>query len=251
MKLAFELDPPRPEGCLSDLALDRLLAGELARTGPEGAHLTGCEACRGRLAFLEAEHARLASDPCLAAPARRQVEQRRRLVWARRVGAAALAIAASVLVVVLSPKPDRPGDPERTKGPASLGLFARGADGKVQRVEPGATLHPGDQIRFEVASSGGHAAVLGADAAGTVSLYVAPRQLAAGRHVLDVAIELDSTLGPEQLVGFVCQKPQAGPELESQVRAALAAVQGDPRRLQPSLPGCAVALFLVEKAARR
>lgn len=249
MKLAFELDPPRPEGCLSDLTLDRMLADELPRTGPEGSHLAGCETCRSRLAFLQAEHARLASDPCLAAPARRQVEQRRRLVWARRVGAAALALAASVLVVVLVPRPNGPG--ERTKGPATLGLFARGTDGKVQHIDPGATLHPGDQVRFEVSSSGGHAAVLGADAAGTVSLYVAPRKVPGGRQLLDVAIELDSTLGPEQFVAFVCREPRTGPELQAQVRTALAAVQGDPRRLQPSLPGCTAALFLVEKEPRR
>src|SRR5437773_2222287 len=53
-----------------------------------------------------------------------------------------------------------------------LEVMARHADGRVSPVFDGTTLRPGDAVRFQLtAPVAGHAALLGLDGAGHVSLY--------------------------------------------------------------------------------
>src|SRR5262249_55014045 len=98
----------RDEGCLSDLALDRLLAGERVDHARE--HLLGCAACAARKAALERDKAAFA-------------EVRRRkgapIRWAPFT--AAFAAAAAVLLVVFTRPHDDPGN--RTKGTSRLGFY--------------------------------------------------------------------------------------------------------------------------------
>ena len=58
-----------PEGCLSDLALDRLRVGELS--GAPAVHLAGCARCTSRAQVLAIS----------APPVRRTRPARRRRVW--------------------------------------------------------------------------------------------------------------------------------------------------------------------------
>jgi len=51
----------RPETCLSDLQLDRVACGELARSQVDG-HLSSCAACLARLDELAEAHRRLAPE---------------------------------------------------------------------------------------------------------------------------------------------------------------------------------------------
>lgn len=254
MKLDFELDPARPEACLSDLSLDRLRIGELASAEADEAqrHLAGCAECASRLEALRDDASRF-SDAIWPAREAQLVQRRARRGWARPASISAIsALAASVLVVLAWPS--QPA--MRTKGADALALFVRHSDGRVESVLPGGRLSPGDVIRFEVTSDrAGVVTVLGIDAAQAVTPYVPASALgpglAAGRSwILDEAIELDGTLGPERIVAVVCEAERAKADLLAEARRALAAANGDPRRMELRVPGCTTSSFLIEKVPR-
>lgn len=241
----------RPDACLSDLQLDRLRVDEVdvhARNDLE-AHLRQCERCRGRMDALVAD-----AQAFAAVPARRRAP----LVAALST----LAAAALVLVLVQRAGDDAAGlqdaigsdrgvtqDPEhgtRTKGGARLGFFVR-RDGRTFEGGPGQTLHPGDALRFHYAApEDTWLAVLGVDAAGTISVYHPPgeftaRVSAGGDRGLDGSVILDGTLGEESIVGVFCAKTQA-------IATLVAALESDPRA--PKLPaGCTHDRLAVEKIA--
>jgi hypothetical protein len=267
---------PRPHGCLSDFALDRLLARELDGTAEEAAaraHLAGCARCAGRLAAFAAVVAPTPPAPAVtAAPPARPApalavatappaSPRLSVVAGgprpRRwmPAAAGVALAAGVAAVfALRPPADDGGGGTRVKGGATLGVWARRTTGPIDRIGDGDVVAPGDALRFEVgAARGGFAAVLALDAAGHVSVYApadgaAMVAVAAGpAATLPGSIVADDTLGAERIVALVCAEPRPLAELRASAAAALARAGGDPRRAGELAIPCAQAAITVDK----
>lgn len=236
-----------PEACLSDLLLDRMLAGERLHRSERmhaEAHLRSCSACAQRKEALEGD-ARAFDVPFrLPLP-----QPRRSFAWGLRLGFATAATAALFLVV----RTDVPAPEVRSKGGGTLALIARSPDGTIERVLPGDSLAPGDAIRFEVRTSEpAVVAVLGIDAAGAVTPYVEEVAVdAGGPQVLPGAILLDETLGPERLVALFCSEPLGRAGLLEAGAEALERAGGDPAaELHLEAPGCLQTSLLIRKVAR-
>ncbi|HXI55212.1 MAG TPA: DUF4384 domain-containing protein [Polyangia bacterium] len=240
----------RPESCLSDLALERFLVGELDALEPAAAigaaterHLAECAACRARRDELAAAPAQVpdeiwwrrqqAARPALApAPARARV-------LTRTVVGGLIAVAA-VLVLMARPRPaDRSasGGDTRTKGGGfAMEIVARRTDGSTVPVFDGTALRPGDAIRFVLTTAdAGNVAVVGMDSAGQVSVYApaamdAALGVAAGTHQLPGSVVLDDTPGDERFVALLCLAAPTRAALMAAGQQALAAAGGQPTR---------------------
>lgn len=197
------LSRPRPEGCLSDLALDHLMAGRPA-SPEEVAHLGGCAACQARRAELELGRATplppLVLRPIVPLPVRR---------W--RGPLALLTAAAAAILVVIA----QPSERTQTKGGPALGFYVSHG-GQVRRGADHELVSPGDALRFVYsADRPNYLAVLGQDAAGKVSVYYPGggetlAAASAGQALpLDSSVTLDGTLGSERILGFFCRTPRA------------------------------------------
>jgi hypothetical protein len=196
---------------VSELALDRLLAGELTLPAAHSlrAHAASCTVCGAAL------------DDALAT--RRAVLPPLRLPR-HRVMPALAALAAAVAVVVAWPR--EPEQEIRTKGGAIVGFFVAHGD-QVRRGAPREAVMPGDRIElFTTTSEPMWFAAVSSDG----SVYVEPTRVEPGRErVLKAAIELDGSLGNEVVTGVFC------PE------------RFDPR-VPP--PGCATDRFTLVKVPR-
>lgn len=182
---------------VSELAIDRLLAGEVAP--PDAAamrdHAVACTRCRALLADAEAtQRAFAAAPPPLGLPV-----PIRKPRWI----AAASAVAAAAVLVVAWPRQEAPA--VRTKGTAIVGFFVAHGD-DVRRGQLREAVMPGDRIQlFTTTTEPLWFAAIGDDAAGVRSVYVAPRRLPPGHEqVLPLAITLDATLGDEIVSGVFC-----------------------------------------------
>lgn len=245
------------EGCVSDLVLDRLLAGELADS-LEGArverHLGDCASCARRKAAIEADAARFDQEifvQGLAAQAAREARKGGKPApWRAAFGALTAVAAAAAVVAVLPSGGDVPGI--RTKGGGALELIAKTHDGSIERVLPGDALAPGDAIRFEVqAPKGAWVAIVGVDSAQAVTPYVAGASLPGGKEVLPGSIVLDETLGAERIVAVFCEKPVATDALVEAGRRALAQAGGDPAAVvELGVPNCGQSSVLIRKEER-
>jgi hypothetical protein len=245
----------RSVDCLSDLVLDRIVAGELAEA-TAAPHLTTCASCRDRLAELRTAQESFVVDELRVRAAQAQVQtqeqpraRRRSVVWAgSSVGALA---AAAALLLLWRPTPE-PEPTVRLKGGFALELIARHRDGRVEQVLPGGALAPGEAIRFRVSSDEpGYLGVIGIDAAGNVTAYSPAdgltRSLAAGRQqLLEGSIILDETLGPERVIAALCKKPVDVGTLVAAGKRALAQARRDPKQVLELGSGCreASALFV-------
>ncbi len=233
----------RGEGCLSDLALDRFRAGELAAP----AHLSTCGACRARLEALKHEDQRFEAEVWVEGEARKA---KRRLPYA---GVGALAAAAAVLLVTQIPNANR------IKGGDALSLALREPGGHTEAVRPGQTLSPGDAVRFVVNAreAGAAVVVLDLDSRGAVSAFAPapgadqPQPFRAGRQVLDGAVVLDDSVGPERLVALLCATPLSAAEAVAAGQRALAKAGGDLGAVKTLDLPCREAWFRFEKAPRR
>jgi hypothetical protein len=211
----------RPDSCLSDLALERLLVDEpqppTARAAAR-AHLASCERCSQRSDALAAAPAQSPDPEWWARPeprgARRGVDLRWRV--RARLGAGALTLAAAAaLVFTLRAKPvtstAKTGtaiDDAQIKGDGFLlELVARRADGRVEPVFEGSVLHPNDAVRFVVtAPEAGQLTVVGVDSAGQVSIYYpAATTPKGGPLALPGSVVLDDALGTERFVALLCR----------------------------------------------
>jgi hypothetical protein len=263
------------DGCLSNLALDRLAQGECSASEQEQAraHLNGCPGCAGAAAALADDRARFADEadvPALVrdavARAQRSPAQPRWSRWLAPVFGVGLAAAGFLLLA----RNTDPGSDLRAKGGFSVELYVKHAEGPVQgRLHAGEPLHPGDHVRVRLlnAPASSFVAVLAVDTRAAVSVYYPLQANAAAlgdgaNEPLPSAVELDGTLGGELLLAFSC--PQALPvaSLVAAVQQAVSAadpalLKTDPAAAlaaQPVQPvmdtPCAIARYKIEKLPR-
>jgi len=250
----------RPDPCLSDLTLDRLLAGELDDPAVRGqrdivrAHLAACPSCQQRRAEIEAQPA-LAPDPEL----RRSLPRRPGSGW-RLPLLAAMSVVAAAAAVVLFARPRPHGAPPepattRIKG-GEFGfevVFKSKSDGRGGTVLPHVPLHPGDVIGFRVRSrSGGYLAIVSVDGAGVVSSYLpgpagAMPLLPPGAQTVEGGVSLDAVAGRETLVAVLCAQAADAARALAAMKAG-AASGGELPRLD--LPCQQARAVLLKDAAR-
>lgn len=261
--------------CPTELELDRLFVGELdaARAERGRAHAASCARCAALVAERERGVAAFAQDVGLdhvtAATLRRLRAER----TTRAVMVAAGALAAAVVIYLALPKRHDPGTPEhpvaaalpgptepsgvRIKGGLALELVAKRLDGHTEWLASPAQLAPSEAIRFAISTpSPGFVAIVGVDAAATVSAYVPAGagpgvRLGAGRQqLLDGSIVLDDTLGAERIFAVRCDDAIDVADVVASARAALRRA-GHPARIELlALPAaCAQTSFLIEKHA--
>jgi hypothetical protein len=244
----------RDAGCASDLALDRLVTGEPVETAI-ASHVAGCARCAERLTGFR-------RDQALAAPIvtelRRRARSTARVARRRWLGAALPLVAAAALLVLLLPRLLRDPTGVRPKGHGAalaLDVVVRHADGRIEALQDHGRVRAGDRIRFVVsAAEPGHLVILGLDAAGTVSVYLAdgsdPHRIAPGaRQAMPGSILLDATPGAERLVALECAARFPVADAVDAGRRALGAAARDPRRAGPlGLPGCQEAALTMDKS---
>ncbi|HUS65302.1 MAG TPA: hypothetical protein VMZ28_12195 [Kofleriaceae bacterium] len=246
------MERTRAQGCVSDLRLDRMMAGELAEEDARSArgHIDGCAMCAARLAEVEADRASFrAAPPALALPAGAVSAAAREPAWVRLrrwlwPATAVLAAAAALLVWRVAGRgAGNGGDTTRLKGRDHLGFYVKRGDA-VARGAGGEVLRPGDTVRFTyTAQQRGYLAIASVDGAGQVSVYHADGERAAAIEpgedaALPGGVELDAVLGAETVYGFFCRAPVA-------VGAVRAAVAGG----HVELEGCVVDRLTWEKRA--
>jgi hypothetical protein len=248
MQIMSDFDPRDGEH-VTDLVLDEWLTDELS---PEDrarvdAHFTSCERCRDKRTAYEAEHAAfLAQAPTLTKPIAPTAARVRWLPKRVMAGAGVLAAAAAVLLALRTAPGSEPPGTTRLKGGPSVSFFIKHGE-RVTRGVSGATVEPGDALRFTYSSEKAvHLALLGWD--GRAASVYFPRGahallMEAGRDVaLDFSIELDDQLGEEHLHALFCS---AAVQLEP-LRARLAST----RALDvPS--NCMVQRIVLHKASPR
>lgn len=232
------IPPSRPASCLSDFALDGLVAGELADEGSALRHVASCTECRVRWAERRAERdafAREAPPLALRAPAPRP---KRRWISA----AAALGVVAAAVLLHI-----RSEDGERTKGGTwQLGFYVKHAS-VVRQGASGERVEPGDAVEFVYsARDPRYIAVLSVDGAGRASVYYpasgsARREPPGAGVALPLSTVLDDTLGEETLYGVACREP-------FDIEALRRGLEDDPRRA-PAPPGCDVETLVLHKGA--
>jgi len=206
----------RPESCLSDRALDMMMAGELApelRAKAEQ-HLPGCELCAARYRELEAARAAFPREaPAfarVAAAAQPARAPRRRWSWLLGGAFATAGAAAAALILVWRAAP--PGDDVRTKGGDKLGFFVLHA-GAVREGASGEVVQAGDRLQVVyTAKQPRYLAVFSRDAKGATSVAF-PREPVAAKiqpgtsTPLPYSFALDAAPGVEALHGLFCDRP--------------------------------------------
>lgn len=255
-------------GCPSDLALDRLQAGELSEDKARELrqHVADCTLCPERMSarsvgfagfkevddrkILSAIRSQLADSP----PASRFERFLQRLrIMAVPLSAAAVAAVVGILLLGRSGSSTDPnpagGDPltlpeTREKGGLALQVY-RLVGGQAQQALSGDTFRQGERLRFVVdLPAAGQVAVLGVEPGG--GLYVAWPQSpgdgqrpAGKRQELPGAVALDGSVGKEVLYLVLC--PSEGKAPGESCKATSAG-------LPPSCPvGCRLTPFVMNK----
>lgn len=198
---AFTESPP--EGCLSHLVIDTLLAGELDQEQETKArqHLQTCRRCTQQFNLVQQAQQRFSQRSAGFIPERRR-DKRWRLLAAPLVAAAAACVA-----MLFWFEDDR--SKTQLKGHPTLGFYVK-HEGATRVGGPGERVVPGDQLRFTVTThSPQYLAVVSVDGAGKPSVYypMGPEMAhhpAGPQRALELATELDETLGKEVVYGFFC-----------------------------------------------
>jgi len=243
------LQRTRQAECLSDLVLDRLLAGELAPGESHAAqqHLGSCSRCNAQCTQLERdrERYRLAPPPLQANPERHTKRWASWRLWLLPVGALS---AAAVLILLLRPGSGHGNfmaEATQTKGSIRLGFYVKRGD-TVRAGHSGDIVYPGEAVRFTYTSrTSGYLAVVSLDGAGKVSVYhpdpdvnPAAPLAPAEDEPLPGSILLDDALGTEAVYGVLCSEPRALIGIVEQLRR---------ERDLPAVSGCAVDKVILEK----
>jgi len=231
--------------CPSDLALDRLQAGELGPSEMERVqgHASSCAACEARLAERRAGFAAYAGldERKLLAGIRRGLESPppRRAFMGRAMALLAVACALGLGAVVAFRQPVEPA--LRSKGGLALHVFRSRAGTAVATVS-GDTFAPGDRLEFVVdLPSAGYVQILGVEQSGALytawPLDAAPSKLEAGTGIaLPGAVALDGSLGRESLFLVHCPGSAGPPHCTAGPTGA------------PACPvACAMTRFALEK----
>jgi hypothetical protein len=229
-------------GHLSQWELDALALHALAEDATAGAeaHLRDCERCRQALASLQATHQRFETEvlPRTLPKLRARVEgvsRRPRWVW-MLAPAAALVVALVVLPQRLFSGPESLPPEYGIKGGPLLRVYARKGE-RVEEAREGASLAPGDALRFVVEPAGlPYLLVVSLDGAGSVSVYypyggARSQRLpqAVGPVELPGSIVLDAAPGPERVFALFSHAPLERADVEGALRTL--AAQG-PRALR-------------------
>lgn len=206
-------DEHRPDECLSDLVIDRLVAGdfEASRVAEREGHIAQCQRCTERVAAI-----RSAPPPSEMAVTRgvrmlRAVRQRR---WLMPTVAAATAAATLMFFMVVRSrdtglKQPRIDSQTRTKGTVVLELYAK-RSGDVALIRSGEALAPGDAVRFRISTdSPGYLVVAGIDSSGVTTPYLPESGDAVAidrgkNQIQPSSIVLDDVLGEELFIAVVC-----------------------------------------------
>ena len=247
----------RQAGCLSDLAIDRVVAGERVDEAVT-AHAAGCARCTARLDDFRRAHDE--AQPLLDAIRARgadgggSVVPLKRRVW---LSAMLPLVAAAAILLLFLPRLLEPSPGEREKGSGALALdvVVRHADGHVEALAPDGRVHAGEAIRFLVTTPrAGHLVILGLDAAGKVSVYVADgddaHPVARGqKQPMPGSIVLDATPGAERLVALECEARFPVATAVDAGRRSLERAAKDPRHAGAlDLPGCQEAALTMDKS---
>jgi hypothetical protein len=205
----------RGEGCLSDLAIDRLVRGEGSGETAR-AHLATCQTCRARVADIEAARAEFQKTADRMTPRR---PRRRWAMWSG--GGAALAAAAAALILFV-----RGNDGgTRIKGGGGRIAFYVEHEGKMRAGKAGERVAPGDTLQLVYTSVDPfYGAILSVDGAGQVSRYFPDGDraaaLPAGREQsFPRSTELDEVLGHETLYALFCRDALPLPPLQEALAA--------------------------------
>ena len=270
----------QPDGCLSDLALDRLARSEgpLQERELAQGHLQSCRACAQARDALEDDRRRFDEQidvPALARDALARHEAGRIAVRARiarwLAPVVGLAMAAGA-VALFAGRADRGGDELRAKGGLAIELFVKHAETAGDgRLHLGEALHPGDRVRVRLTGAGqegalaragdgqsdgrSYLAVLAVDVTGRVSVYhpqagSTARLAEPGASPLPSAVELDGTLGSEVILAFACPSPLAVDTLVAAVQQATdrGRVRTDPAAAVGAVQSpCVSARYRIEK----
>lgn len=245
-----------PRGHLSSEALDLLLLASLESAQKEEAqrHLEHCAQCQAHWReLLEAQqHFQQYVLPRTLPQVEARIERGTAKLWGRWKSlwvTAALGLAAALTLVATHGPSTEDDDYFGIKGSPTLEIVASRKGGDSFPVSSGVTLSPKDRIRFVVNPAGAkYVMIASRDGAGVFSVYYpfgAHRSEALidtkGKAELPGAIELDATLGSEQVVAVFSKSPIEA----KQVEAALVAAPENPQ-----LPGarCVTTKFVkVEK----
>jgi hypothetical protein len=212
-------------------------------------HVEGCAACRSAVAKLEVERrsflAERPAPPFVAGVVRRSEEEalRARPRWLDALRnprwllvPAAAAAAAALLLVLAVPRRPPVDDRVHFKGQgAALRLFYARGTAEARPLDPGATLRPGDLLRFGVVSArGGHAFVASVDEAGRFSRYYPPDAAGGGPlrggaelQLLPGSVELDETTGREWIVLLLSDRRLEEARVREALLSAWRGRQGD------------------------
>jgi hypothetical protein len=218
----------RSVDCLSDLALDMLVADDAAA---RPAHVETCGLCATRLAAFT--DARSRDEVRSLAIARRALsDERARSPWRRLerwpallLGAATAALVAFVVLPdaneTASPSLEQiEADVVRSKG-IGLRVFAR-RDGEVREAQSDNTFRAGDALRLEVSAAGkSHLMVVGVTETGELTVYhpfggeSAAPTTGGARDVLPGSLVLDGSDTTETLLVVAADAPFSRADLES------------------------------------
>lgn len=199
------MSEPRP---LPDALLERYVAGDLAGESLAKVERAIAESPteRARVEELRADSAAfLVRHPPGPLAAKLEKPKRAWMLWLP------LAAAAAALLIFFV----RPAvEPESSvKGSIVLTVFRQRGDAPVEQLENGATVRPGDHVRFSITTpADGFVAVISRDGAGKVSTYhpfgspqAAPHK--AKEPLLPSAIALDDVRGKERIWAIFSEKP--------------------------------------------
>lgn len=252
-----------PDWLVERIALGELPAEKLASARaallaePDGA---------ARLAALErSTHETMAVHPPeqVTAEVRRRAEGLGRSEAARRSiarstirwGAPLLAVAAAVVLVVVTRPGAGPDDADRIKGlEPQLLIHRRSAAGATTLLHAGDSARPGDSLQVSYVSAGrSFGTIVSVDGAGAVTLHL-PRQggqavalQPQGTATLPSSFELDAAPGFERFFLITSSSPF---DVETVVRAVTLLAQDSARALTAPLQlpaGLAQTSFLVRK----
>jgi hypothetical protein len=240
----------------SALALHRLQLASLPAEEASSvkAHVDGCTRCRHELEALAADHQHF--DRVVFPRTSASIGRPRFWRWA--LPGAAVAAAAAVLVLWLTPARNAPDGDIATKGAAPPLTLVAAHEGVHITVEDGNTaLRAGDSVRFILHPQGlPYALVASVDGAGHPMLYhpfggSESAAVSAPRVEVPGSITLDDSPGPERVFVLLSRQPLRAADVLNALadlgRQGKSAIRGA-RRLP--VPAERQASVMFEKASR-